>query len=57
MSLMNSCFVLPPLVVLAQVPSNFGVGMQYYTQPSDDCSCGASKNVCVSNSLPRELKA
>lgn len=46
MSLLNSRFILPAPIVLTNVPSMYGVGVQYYTQPSDDCSCGASKTVC-----------
>lgn len=46
MSLLNSRFVLPSPIVLTQVPAMFGAGIQYYTQPTDDCSCGASKTVC-----------
>jgi hypothetical protein len=46
MSLLNSRFVLPSPIVLTQVPAVFSAGIQYYTQPSDDCSCGASKTVC-----------
>ena len=46
MSLLNSRFVLPPPIVLTQVPAMFGAGVQYFTQPTDDCSCGASKTVC-----------
>lgn len=46
MSLLNSLFTLPSPIVLAHVPSTYGVGIQYFTQPTDDCSCGASKTVC-----------
>jgi len=46
MLLLNTSFTLPPPIVLTHVPSIYGVGIQFYTQPSDDCSCGASKTVC-----------
>jgi hypothetical protein len=48
MSLLNSRFTLPSPIVLSHVPSTYGVGIQYASQPSDDCSCGASKTVCPS---------
>lgn len=57
MSLLNSHFILPSPIVLSDVPRAYGVGNQYYTQPTDDCSCGASKSVCSPDSQESVVNA